>query len=333
MDKNGKKPFTLAFTPGKGLWERLRELLIISVIVHYFFHVFAALVFLGVLIYLGYWYISALIIVLYLPSFFNGDQYRLGRQWEYFRQHRFWRYTQNYLNVRIIREQPLDSSKQYIFAIQPHGILILSRASMYGGIFEQLFPGITTRTLAASPMFYIPICREISLFCGAVDAGKNTALQILKKGWSLIIYPGGSKEIFETNPHSHNTNLVARSGFLRLAMESGCQVVPAFVFGEKWLYNRFYLPHSFTRFFMKTLRLPLLIFWGRFLSYVPIQKQLATVYGRPLTVPHIENPTRQQVEKVEAAYRKEVQRLFDHYKVQFGYSEEEVLVFKKNSEH
>ncbi len=44
------------------------------------------------------------------------------------------------------------ASVRYIFGAYPHGILILSRAATYGGIWEKLFPGIDFRVLGASPM-------------------------------------------------------------------------------------------------------------------------------------------------------------------------------------
>ena len=53
-------------------------------------------------------------------------------------------------------------------------------------------------------MFWVPGAREICLWMGAVDARKKTAKRVLddKSNLSLFIYPGGSKEIFLTNPKS-----------------------------------------------------------------------------------------------------------------------------------
>jgi hypothetical protein len=55
----------------------------------------------------------------------------------------------------------------------PHGILILSRVAMYGKSFDTLFPGVETRVLAASPMFYLPGAREICLWMGAVSSASR----------------------------------------------------------------------------------------------------------------------------------------------------------------
>lgn len=43
-----------------------------------------------------------------------------------------------------------------------------------GGVWEDLFPGVHCRVLGATPMFYIPFCREICLWMSVVDAGAST---------------------------------------------------------------------------------------------------------------------------------------------------------------
>jgi len=61
---------------------------------------------------------------------------------------------------------------------------------MYGGVWEKLFPGIETRVLGASPMFWVPGSREICLWMSAVDAAKKVAVKIIEKfGLHLMVYP------------------------------------------------------------------------------------------------------------------------------------------------
>lgn len=58
--------------------------------------------------------------------------------------------------------------------------------------------------MGASPMFWVPGAREICLWMGAVDARKKTAERVLTdaSNLSMFVYPGGSKEIFLTDPKS-----------------------------------------------------------------------------------------------------------------------------------
>ena len=91
-----------------------------------------------------------------------------------------------------------------------------------------MFPGVPFRVLGASPMFRVPLCREICLWMGAVDAGRVTASRALNEGISVVVYPGGSREIFDTDPNSTETKiyLTKRRGFVRLAMRHGADLVP-----------------------------------------------------------------------------------------------------------
>jgi hypothetical protein len=43
--------------------------------------------------------------------------------------------------------------------------------------------------LGATPMFFIPGCREVCLWLGAIDASRKTAERQLENGLSLFIYP------------------------------------------------------------------------------------------------------------------------------------------------
>jgi hypothetical protein len=66
-------------------------------------------------------------------------------------------------------------------------------------------------------MFFIPGCRQLSVWLGGIDAGRLTAKRALDAGKSLIIYPGGSKEIFKTDPESKETILIVREVCMRLS--------------------------------------------------------------------------------------------------------------------
>jgi len=281
--------------------------------------------------FVGLWWVALILLLAYLPGFLNNDQLKLGRPWHEFRQHKIWHLIQSHLSVELVREKKLDPDKKYIFGVYPHGILILSRPAIYGGAFESLFPGIELRTLGATPMFWIPGSRELCLWMGAVDAAKATALRCLNK-FSLMVYPGGSAEIFLTDPNSNLTTLVARKGFIKLALQTGSDIVPAFVFGEKWVYRRLHLPRVVQNFFMKTLRLPLIIFWGQWFTWLPFQRPLSVVFGTPIPVSKIAEPSNEQIDELFTRYITAIQSIFDRYKSVYGYASGEKLVIKDDTQ-
>ncbi|EEY59198.1 diacylglycerol acyltransferase, putative [Phytophthora infestans T30-4] len=165
---------------------------------------------------------------------------------------------------------------------------------------------------------------------GGVDASRSTGEKVLKEGNSIIVYPGGVPEIFLTDPNLKETQLVLkkRLGFIKLAMRQGAQLVPTFVFGEKWLYNMWTPPESVTNFFRKTLGIPVLVFWGKFwwMPKAPGEgKRYGLVYGKPIATKHDSNPSDEEIRAVHAEYVSEIERIFSQYKSEFGYDEDETL--------
>ncbi|OQR81994.1 diacylglycerol O-acyltransferase [Thraustotheca clavata] len=332
---------TVRYTPERVLthlpeaFRSALQFIIVFISIHYLQWAWAALIVLYYFYHIGYGYISIALVAVYLPMFLNGAHRKVtpekgGKQWKGLRNHGIWNLMCEYLGMEIIREQELDPEKQYIFSCHPHGILVLSRLSYYAGNFDALFPGIAARVLGATPMFYIPLGRELCLWLDAVDASRSTAQKVLDNKMSIIVYPGGSKEIFETNPDSKETVLVLnnRLGFIKLAMKNGANLVPTFVFGEKWImWNP---PKTLSQMALQYLKVPLLLFWGRFCTWVPYQltgkRKLGIVYGAPILVELNENPTDEECLKLHAKYVESIERIFDTYKTEFGYDDGETLV-------
>ena len=120
-------------------------------------------------------------------------------------------------------------------------------------------------------MFFLPGCREICLWMGAVDAGARTAREVLRSNRSVVVYPGGSREIFDTDPHSRVTKITLkrRKGFVRLALAEGAELVPVFVFGEKRCYSRLNVPAGIRDSLLAAMKVPVIVFWGRFGTWYP----------------------------------------------------------------
>ena len=176
-------------------------------------------------------------------------------------------------------------------------------------------------------MFRVPGAREICLWMGAVDASRKSADYVLQQGLSVIVYPGGSKELFNTDPTSKKNKLVLkeRKGFIKLAIRHGADLVPTFVFGEKSMYSMWRPPRRLWKWLLKVLRIPLIVFWGRFGTWMPYRKPLAIVYGKPLEVQQEGNPSDEQVERLHQAFMESINTLFHEYRDRFGYHTEELL--------
>lgn len=306
----------------------------------------------------------ALAVALYLPSFLDGAHATArGRPWDALRVHPVWQLSQSYLGARLVRTRALPGAsegKKYVFAWHPHGILILSRILCYGGAWEALFPDHPFRVLGATPMFFLPGCREICLWMGAVDAGARTAREVLRSNRSVVVYPGGSREIFDTDPRSRVTKITLkrRKGFVRLALAEGAELVPVFVFGEKRCYSRLNVPAGIRDSLLAAMKVPVIVFWGRFGTWYPkdvvVAKRSASakkntavssgddedegvgmtaVFGAPIPTSDAERArdeatgrvSEEAVDAVHARYVEAVRRLFEEHKGEAGYGPEETL--------
>ncbi|TFJ88473.1 hypothetical protein NSK_000047 [Nannochloropsis salina CCMP1776] len=311
------------------------DFVITFLLVHYI-QVFYSLVFLFIyLVRHGYRW-PLVLAGLYLPSYFIPFQRLGGWPFRLLMRRPFWRCVQRTLAFKVEREVELSPATQYIFGWHPHGILLLSRFAIYGGLWEKLFPGVHFKTLAASPLFWIPPIREVSILLGGVDAGRASANRALRDGYSVSLYPGGSKEIYTTNPYTPETTLVLkiRKGFIRMALRYGCPLVPVYTFGEKYAYHRLGHATGFAHWLLAVLRVPFLIFWGRWRGRGGreggencVAVQVSVVVGKPLPVPKIEGePAPEVVEEWLQRYCDEVQALFQRHKHKYARPEEFVAI-------
>lgn len=144
---------------------------------------------------------------------------------------------------------------------------------------------------------------------------------------------GGSDEIFETDPNSNKTTLVVRKGFIVLAIQTGASIVPAFTFGEKWLYHRKALPPTVQNFFMRRLRMPLILFWGRYFTWLPYHDTtkafLTCVFGTPIDVVQQADPSHEYIEQIWQQYIDQIKGLYETHKGKYGYPDDEVLVLRE----
>ena len=124
---------------------------------------------------------------------------------------------------------------------------------------------------------------------------------------------------------SHITTLIARRGFIRLALEQGCDLVPTMVFREKYMYNVYPPPRAVVRFFLRLFKTPVLLFAGRFFTWLPFHTYLSIAFDRPIQVQRVDRPSDEQVEALWMQFRERTEGLWEKYKTTYGYGEDERL--------
>lgn len=252
----------------------------------------------------------------------------------------YFRHFRNFFPSDIIKTTELDPSKTYLFALHPHGIIGLSAQANFGNDysdFQNLFPGIKLRVATLASNFKIPIAREYILSLGYIDASKNTIVSYLENHYSVMIVIGGAQEALHARPGSTTLILRNRKGFVRLALQAGSCLVPVYAFGENELYDQIPNPkgsllRKIQDWERETFGWTLPLFHGRGiwnynLGFLPYRVPLTTVIGRPIELPHIENPTDSEVDEWHSKYMQALEELFDEWKDKVNTSPKESLKY------
>ncbi|KAL3909232.1 MAG: hypothetical protein SGARI_002704 [Bacillariaceae sp.] len=223
-----------------------------------------------------------------------------------------------------------DSDKPYhprIMVAPPHGVF------PYGNILSMIvFPplfGQTFRGLASSAALRPPVFKQVLRSIGVIDASRNVARKALDRGIST----GGVAEVFETNEDDECILLKERIGLIKLAIRTGADIVPCYVFGNTKLLSCWggegipkarYLLERISR----KLGFALILVHGRFLLPVPWRKPVLGVMGKPIHTHQIQNedPTPEQIEKIQTILLEEMDALFDRYKHLYNWDDKKLII-------
>ncbi|KAL4935827.1 hypothetical protein BDV06DRAFT_233922 [Aspergillus oleicola] len=259
--------------------------------------------------------ILALIYILHIKFFSNAHKTtNKGSKW--FRSSSLFKLHASYFPIKLYRSAILSPRKKYVFGGHPHGIAahgLVSAFSADASGFKELFPGIKNTMLVKDAFFTSPFLREYVLWRGQGGVSKDSCIQHLTRGGydlrgmgkAITISVGGSREYNIARPGTMGLVVKIRKGFIRVAIETGADLVPVLVFGE----NDLFAPVSIDKFSLKGL-----VKWawekavghkvafslGRFSLFCPFRRPLHVVVGRPIEV-------RQQRFDVQEEYVEELQ--------------------------
>jgi hypothetical protein len=150
----------------------------------------------------------------------------------------------SYFPMRLHRTAPLSASKKYVTGYHPHGITAIgpwiSLTMNANGAAKSLFPKLNFFLLARDSLFWLPLIREFALLTGYRSCSKKSCITHLStegcdghgSGNAIIIAVGGQREVSLAKPGAMELVLAKRKGFVKVAIETGADLVPVISFGE-----------------------------------------------------------------------------------------------------
>jgi 1-acyl-sn-glycerol-3-phosphate acyltransferase len=143
---------------------------------------------------------------------------------------------------------------KFYFAPQFYGLdeLDVSRPAMYVsnhtilGVFDgypfaielYLRKGILLRALADSNHWYVPVWKDIiTEKLGVVEASRDNCKELMKLKESIVVFPGGTREICKKRGEEYVLKWSDRKGFVRMAMEYGYDIIPVAAVGAEETYT------------------------------------------------------------------------------------------------
>ena len=166
--------------------------------------------------------------------------------------------------------------------------------------------------LYASPFF--------RLWCRLVgrpgSASKASMIGYMKNKDHLALPPGGFEEATITCWEKDRVFIKKRIGFVKLAVQNGYNLVPVYAFGENQTYSNVQGMWKL-RLWLNGMGVPAIVVFGAW--HAPLlpkrnPRGLLVVVGKPIVLPTISNPTREEVKLCHDKYVAALIRLFEEHK-------------------
>jgi 1-acyl-sn-glycerol-3-phosphate acyltransferase len=86
--------------------------------------------------------------------------------------------------------------------------------------------GVFLRSLADHVHFKIPLWGNFLTWGGAVDGTRDNCAALMRARQSILVFPGGAREVFKRRGEKYTLLWKERIGFCRLAIRHGYSIVP-----------------------------------------------------------------------------------------------------------
>lgn len=221
-----------------------------------------------------------------------------------------------------------------VIGLEPHSVMPLSIVS-FGNyfFFTKSTPQCVrnSRALASGTIFIFPLLRQLWSWLGMDPISKAYMRKLLEQKRTVLIIPGGVTECLEMRPGVETIYLRKRFGFVKLAMQTGAQLVPAFTFGQCNTYKYWRLGPPLCSLkvvaaIASVMKFAPIFFWGKWGTPIPHQVAMNTVVGKAIAVKQNQNPTNEEVEAKLKEFIDAMEILFNKHRGRFGFEGTQLVI-------
>ena len=138
----------------------------------------------------------------------------------------------------------------------------------------------------------------------------------------MFILPGGIAEVFASTPGKHKIVFKKRRGLIKLAIETGTQIIPCYVFGATYFFYNLATTESWVSQLSRKMRIGVTMFIGQFGLPIPFAPRVTMCFGEPLEVRVWTGEgaiPEELIETLHREYMEGIKEVFDKYKEAAGY--------------
>eukprot|EP00882_Tetradesmus_deserticola_P003021 GHRQ01003207.1.p1 GENE.GHRQ01003207.1~~GHRQ01003207.1.p1 ORF type:complete len:330 (+),score=99.67 GHRQ01003207.1:30-1019(+) len=219
-----------------------------------------------------------------------------------------------------------SKDKSYVVGLEPHSAMPSAMPASFSLQSTLLPDGLRGRTygLASSICFKIPFTRHLYWWIGIRPITRHWMERLLRQRHNVVLVPGGVQECLYMQKDSETAFLKKRKGFIRMAMQCGSAVVPCFAFGQSGTYHWYrpgppLLSEASVQAASRRMGVVPLALVGRWCTPAPFNSRMTVVLGKPIEVPHKQDPTDAELQQYLDQFIAAMQDIFDRHKAAAGY--------------
>jgi len=184
-------------------------------------------------------------------------------------------------------------------------------------VAEMFTGGRMVYGMGASVVFKIPLWAHMYSYYGMKEVTRENIIEILNQGKACAITPGGISEMFLIYPDKDVLYFNKRKGYIRLALETGADLIPVYHFGNNLVYS---FGPKWLRQISRKFRVSIGYLQGTFGLPIPRPISILTAVGRPILVEKMSRfdpKFKDRVLELQQEVKSRTLELFEKYKASF----------------